>query len=97
MKKMVSSIVSSIAFGWCDSYGTDWYLPALNELKTIYNNRATINSTLLANGYTTLGTGCYWSSTEKNGSSAYVFDFSSGNSYSSYKDGESYVRAILAF
>ena len=87
---------SSPAFVWCGNYGANWYLPALNELKTIYNNRATINSTLQANGYTTLGSG-YWSSTESSSSNAHGINFSNGNSYSDSKYYAVYVRAILAF
>ena len=54
------------AFVWCRNKGADWYLPAINELKTIYNNQSAINSTLAKYGdkldidifdY-------YWSSTE---------------------------------
>ena len=82
---------------WCSSYGTGWYLPTKSELLEIYNNKSTINSTLSANGYTTLGTGYYWSSTEYNSSYAYLLNFSNGHSDYYDKDGTSYVRAILAF
>lgn len=85
------------AFIWCGDYGKDWYLPARNELKMIYNNKSTINSALSANGFTTLGTGYYWSSTEFNDYHAYRLNFSSGDSYYSYKDYTYYVRAVLAF
>ena len=52
------------AFAWCDKYGTDWYLPARNEIAAIRSNQSTINSTLSAKGYTTLSVDFpYWSST----------------------------------
>ena len=52
------------AFKWCSDYGAgSWYLPAFNELKTIYNKSSTINATLKANGYPELS-GWYWSSTD---------------------------------
>ncbi len=85
------------AFAWCYSYGTDWYLPALNELKTIYNNKTTINSALSANGFTALGTGDYWSSTESSSNYAYELFFSNGVSNDPSKNHTNTVRAILAF
>ena len=88
---------SSSAFTWCANYGTDWYLPALNELQAIYNNKSAINSTLSANGYTTLGTGSYWSSTEYSRYDAYKLSFSTGYSDENYKDYTYSVRAVLAF
>ena len=87
----------SSAFTWCANYGTDWYLPALNELKAIYNNKSTINSTLSAGGYTTLGTDYYWSSTEYISTKAYELDFGNGSSLGGYKSLLDNVRAVLAF
>jgi hypothetical protein len=54
------------AFKWCVDYGTGWYLPAKNELQTIYDIITTINTSLSTNGYTSLNTtgNKYWSSTE---------------------------------
>ncbi len=85
------------AFNWCDDYGAGWYLPALNELKTIYNNKSAINKMLSTLGYPTLGTGNYWSSTEYSNYDAYRLNFSSGSSYHDDKDYTSNVRAVLAF
>ena len=85
-------------FKWCDDYGTDWYLPSIDELSVIYKNRSTINSTLSAKGYTTLGTGYYWSSTEYNNSIAYLLKFNNGISVHDYSKDYAYsVRAVLAF
>ena len=86
------------AKSWCSNYGSGWYLPSLDELRIIYKNKSTINSTLSANGYTTLGTGMYWSSTEHDYYNAYGLDFSDGSSYYSHDKDNSYdVRAVLAF
>ena len=85
------------AFKWCADYGTDWYLPAKNELQAIYDNRSVINSTLSANGYTTLGTGYYWSSTGYDSYYAYKLNFSNGNWSSTNKYESNYARAVLAF
>lgn len=38
------------AFAWCREKGDDWYLPAIDELESIYNNRSKINSTLAKYG-----------------------------------------------
>lgn len=40
------------AFAWCADKGKDWYLPAINELKTVYESQTVGRS------------GEYWSSTE---------------------------------
>jgi hypothetical protein len=83
---------------WCSNYGSGWYLPSLEELKTIYNNKSSINSTLSANDFTTLDSGNYWSSSESYYDNACILIFSNGewanhlNKKNSY-----YVRAVLAF
>jgi len=82
---------------WCSNYGTGWYLPSLDELKVIYSNKSAINSTLSANGCTTLGTGYYWSSTEDNVYYASILHLSNGSSGSNGKQYTSSVRAVLAF
>ena len=51
------------AFAWCDNYGTDWYLPARNEIMTIRSLQSILNSTLSTKGYTVLKADAYWSST----------------------------------
>ena len=81
---------------WCSNYGTGWYLPSLDELKVIYNNKSAINSTLSANGSTSLVTGYYWSSAEYY-TSASTLSFSNGNSRSVSKSDTYNVRAVLAF
>ena len=91
------SKIWSDAKTWCSNYGTGWYLPSLDELKVIYNNKSAINSTLSANGYTSLGTGSYWSSTEDSSSYAYWLNFSNGDSDRNLKGSYRKVRAILAF
>ena len=90
------------AFKWCSDYGTDWYLPAVNELSAIYNNISTINSTLSANGYTILyhdhNTEGYWSSTETSTSEANVsWFYNNGQIIKGRKESSYAVRAVLAF
>ena len=45
---------------------TDWYLPSLNELQQLYNNRAIVDG---------FNQGLYWSSTEASANSAWVVYF----------------------
>ena len=89
------------AFKWCADYGTDWYLPALNELKVIYEMKNTINKSLSTLGYAKLqsSTSDYASSTEYNSSSyrEAFFNYSSWSSASTSKIDESQIRAIFAF
>ena len=85
------------AFKWCSEYGEGWYLPALNELREIYNNLNAINATLKANGYTTLYGSWYWSSTEGSYDSAYMLGFSKGIRIDGNKIHTYDVCAVLAF
>ena len=89
----------SSAETWCSNYGTGWYLPSLDELKVIYNQKSAINSTLSAGGYTTLGTGYYWSSSIYDWGKGYFYElgFRDGDSSVEYINGTSSVRAVLAF
>lgn len=64
----------------------DWRLPTIEELGTLYNNRALIG------GFTT---GRYWSSSYIPGwSSPYVIDFSNGNNGECSSSTNLYVRAV---
>lgn len=89
----------SPAAKWCRAKGTAWYLPAFDELKIVYNNRSTLNTTLsLIVGAQLISSGYYWSSTEDSSLLAYWIDFSSGYaSNMNYNKGKtSYVRAVRA-
>jgi hypothetical protein len=71
-----------------------WYLPAQNELTTMYNNR---NTTPFATANAFLGE-YYFSSTEYSGSyghqSAMTRQFGSGSAYPNYKSSSFKVRAV---
>lgn len=87
------------AFAWCDNYGTDWYLPAIDEVIAIRNNQSAINSTLSAKGYTTLNSNfAYWSST-KTSTNPYCSVFWKEDPYSSTSKAteEVHVRAVRAW
>ena len=79
------------AFKWCADLGENWYLPAINELRAICMVKEALNATLSANGYTTLSTADYWSSTE-----CFRFNFASRNWIGSNKSGSNSVRAVVA-
>jgi hypothetical protein len=69
--------MSSFAAGLANSYrgggNVDWYLPSIDELKKMYENRAAIG------GFATSGIPGYWSSTQKGGISFTKFeDFAKG-------------------
>ena len=81
------------AFKWCTEYGTNWYLPAQNELLTIYGIRLVLNTVLSANGHTTLS-GDYRSSTYR---SHGIFSFGRGEWFSNPASYSYHVRAVLAF
>ena len=87
----------SSAAKWCREKGAEWYLPALNELKVIYNNMSTLNTTLSSIGGTQFNaSGYYWSSAESSSYYAYRLHFSSGSSYDGGKYSSFEVRAVRA-
>jgi len=78
------------------TYG-DWYLPSLNELTLMYQNRAIINTTATANGGTAFVASDYWSSTEITTASVNTYRFAFGIAGNGTKNYALYVRAIRAF
>ena len=85
------------AFAWCASLGEGWYLPAVDELKLIYQNKSIINRRLDERGYCEIQ-GYYWSSTESE-FEEYALSVYMGNGDSGYlnKNGSSSVHAVSAF
>ena len=82
---------------WCSNYGSGWSLPSTSTLESIYSNKSTINSTLSANGYITIGTGSYWSSDEYSTTSAYYVRFETGTSSTTNKSNSRMVRAVFVY
>ena len=77
------------AFAWCADKGEGWYLPALNELKTLYESKVV-----------ELKSSWYWSSTEYDYRWAEEVYMYNGHTASYYKDDNNYdhyVRAVYAF
>ena len=83
--------ISGDAFSWCRRLGVGWYLPTIDELKSIYANRAVIEPKLsdkLAR---------YWSSTEYSADKAYCIEKGTGVVWSSEKYYGCKVRAVKCF
>jgi hypothetical protein len=78
----------------------DWYLPSIDELILLWNNRFNVNKSLSSiNGATLLPKeGSYWTSVEFNDQYAWSFNFTYGYAVKDfYKASGFSVRAIRAF
>ena len=83
------------AFAWCANLGEGWYLPAIEELLTIYNRKIMIDKALKSRNGGSFG--YCWSSTEYDEFSAwrvYMFD---GNTDYDAKRNYDCARAVSAF
>lgn len=84
---------------------TDWYLPAIDELSLLWQNRFNVNRTLqgasnagsISGAQVILVNSGYWSSTESGINLAFGFSFANGGSYNDDKLNSNYVRAIRKF
>lgn len=74
-----------------DNY-SDWYLPSINQLISMFSNK---NSLLLVSGFVSFYTGCYWSyEVSSRGTHYYVDNPSLGYSYNSTDTGPAYIRCV---
>jgi len=78
------------------TYG-DWYLPSIEELNMMYQNKGIIDPTALETGGNAFNSSYYWSSTEYFTNSAWFRDFGGGSQSGGYKDIKARVRAVRAF
>lgn len=89
------------AFVWCSNQGPDWYLPAMDELETIYNNKAAINPTLGKYGVSikdeSKNYDCYWTSTEDPDDHVIWLYMDICEFFGSFKNEYAYVRAVATF
>ena len=78
---------------------SDWYLPSIDELSLLWHNRFNVNKTLSTiSGATPLPPNIfYWSSTELDENSAWLFHFFSGYANYDLKNDTYYVRAVRSF
>lgn len=102
---LMASQTSASSGAWldCNNYTyfgySDWYLPSIDELNLLSNNRYNVNKTLSTIvGATQIEANNYWSSTENASSSAAAFNFFNAYAYFGSNKGNSYyVRAIRQF
>lgn len=85
------------AFVWCRDKGRDWYLPAIDELKSIYATKEKINDAFERLGKMKFRDEYYWSSSETNKFCAWIVGMYSGSTYNDNKGNPDYVRAVSAF
>ena len=76
---------------------TDWYLPSIDELSKLWQNRWEVEQGLYVGLYTQLGFNNYWSSTEYDSSTAWDFSFTSGSANLNVKGATNAVRAVRRF
>ena len=92
----------TIAAAICNSLDlngyTDWFLPSKDELNEIYENKAIVDDTAVANGGALLQNTNYWSSSHQLSNTVWIQSFGNGGSQSgnSY-DASNHDRAIRAF
>jgi hypothetical protein len=75
------------------SLGADWFLPSINELKEMYNNKATLEG---VEGFVAFEW-FYWSSTEIDKDIAWGQSLNSGIQHNEGKKYQNFVRAVRAF
>ena len=91
-------MTNSAAATYVTGLGAGWYLPSIDELVLLFNNRFSANKGLRAGGFTLLSYSNYWSSTEYLTANAFSFHFFFGNASSFNKVGSTHsVRAVRAF
>ena len=93
-----AQMTSSPAASYVSSLGAGWYIPSIDELNILYNNRYYANKALRLGGYTLISrTGSYWSSTENTSNTVFgLFSFT-GTFLQLNKSDTFVVRAIRAF
>ena len=86
------------AFKWCADLGDGWYLPSINELKAIYNQKDRINQTLTTNKMKELGSASTLYSSSSEGASLTTLigiHFLGGSTFWNNKDHRVHaVRAV---
>lgn len=80
---------------WVKAHGSEWFGPAINQLKISKTDLALINNTLRELNKTEMN-GFYWSSTQKNNNQAYIMTVTE-NGYMGYSNMYSFstIRTII--
>ena len=76
-----------------DNTYSNWYIPSKEELNLMYENKATIDATAVANGGSAIPSSwaVYWSSTEESSTAAWAQAFSDLNPPFSKVAGEQFI------
>ncbi len=90
-------LADSPAKDYVSGLGAEWYIPSIDELNLLWQNRFKVNHALFESNHTLLSSSTYWSSTESISSEAFYFTFSWGRIFSAVKTGAMNIRAIKAF
>jgi hypothetical protein len=91
-------MTGSPAATYIATLGAGWYLPSIDELVLLYNNRYSVQKGLRLGGHTLLQIlASYWSSTEYNAPLAYYFSFYDTISGAGPKTNGLALRGIKAF
>ena len=91
--------VAGTAPAWVNTNYSGWYIPSIDELNILWNNRFHVNKTARAIGSTLLSTtSTYWSSTIFSASTAYTLAFLTGAIVQTSRPTTTlYVRAVKSF
>jgi len=76
---------------------TDWFLPSIDELNEMYQNKAAIDATATAYGGSAFANAPYWSSTEFGTLNAWFQSFNNGTQAYNEKNLTLRVRAVRSF
>lgn len=76
---------------------SDWYLPSIDELSKIWQNRWDIAQGITTASGTPLSFTGYWSSSENDTNLAWYFNFANGIASTNDKSSTDYVRAVRKF
>ena len=95
---MTSSVAANYVNRLTDGGFSDWYLPSIDELSSLWYSRLTTNKALRAGSFTLLSTRAgYWSSTEYATTLAFGFNVNYGGASPTTKGNTLSVRAVRAF
>jgi hypothetical protein len=80
----------------------DWYLPAVDEINILFNNRFTTNPSLSSAGgtqieFNLISTPTYWTSNETDATNSVIYTLNTGSTGSVLKNALRRVRAIRKF
>jgi len=94
----ITAVTAAVLCNNSTNFGlSDWYLPAVDELSKIWQNRWDIAQGITTAGGTQLVLDNYWGSSELSSNDAWYFTFIGGSVGTSDKSEAYYVRAVRKF